>query len=87
MQLQYEINEELNEKKIGQTLEVLYEGWDPVAESCYGRSYADAPEIDGKIYFTAKRRPKEGDFVRVKITEVLDYDIIGVAVGKDTKKK
>ncbi|MGI6742788.1 MAG: 30S ribosomal protein S12 methylthiotransferase RimO [Eubacteriales bacterium] len=87
MQLQYEINEELNEKKVGQTLEVLYEGWDPVAESCYGRSYADAPEIDGKIYFTARRRPKEGDFVRVKITEVLDYDLIGVAVGKDTKKK
>ncbi|NLZ37271.1 MAG: 30S ribosomal protein S12 methylthiotransferase RimO [Clostridiales bacterium] len=87
MQLQYEINEELNEKKVGQTIEVLYEGWDPVAESCYGRSYADAPEIDGKIYFTAKRRPKEGDFVRVKITEVLDYDLIGVAVQKDIKKK
>lgn len=87
MQLQYEINEVLNEKKVGQTIEVLYEGWDPVAESCYGRSYADAPEIDGKIYFTAKRRPKEGDFVRVKITEVLDYDLIGVAVQKDIKKK
>lgn len=87
MQLQYEINEELNEKKVGQTIEVLYEGWDPVAESCYGRSYADAPEIDGKIYFTARRRPKEGDFVRVKITEVLNYDLIGVAVQKDIKKK
>ena len=47
MQIQYEITEELNEKKVGQTFEVLYEGWDPIAESCYGRSYADAPELDG----------------------------------------
>ncbi|NLB17094.1 MAG: 30S ribosomal protein S12 methylthiotransferase RimO [Clostridiales bacterium] len=87
MQIQYEITEELNEKKVGQTFEVLYEGWDPIAESCYGRSYADAPEIDGKIYFTAKRRPDEGDFVRVKITEVVDYDLVGTAVEQDKKKK
>ncbi|MBE6565187.1 MAG: 30S ribosomal protein S12 methylthiotransferase RimO [Ruminococcaceae bacterium] len=79
MDLQYDIHASLNEEKVGRTIRVLCEGFDPVSESFYGRSEADAPEIDGKIYFSAKRRIAEGEFVDVTITETLDYDLIGEA--------
>ncbi len=78
MQQQMEISEALNEGKLGKTYQVLCEGFDPVSEAFYGRSYADAPDIDGKIFFTSKKKIAEGEFVSVKITEVLDYDLIGV---------
>jgi ribosomal protein S12 methylthiotransferase len=77
MATQLPISEEHNERKIGRTIEVLCEGFDPVAEAHFGRSAADAPDIDGKVYFTAKKRIPEGKFVRVKITEALDYDLVG----------
>ncbi len=77
MALQLQIHEELNEEKIGKTVTVLCEGFDPVAETCFGRSVADAPEIDGKVYFSSKKRPAEGDFVEVTVTEAIDYDLFG----------
>jgi ribosomal protein S12 methylthiotransferase len=77
MALQLDIHEELNAAKIGKTVTVLCEGFDPVAETCFGRSEADAPEIDGKIYFSAKKRPAEGEFVTVKVTDAIDYDLFG----------
>ena len=79
MATQLPISEALNEEKIGSVIEVLCEGFDPVAEAHYGRSAADAPDIDGKIYFTADRRIPEGEFVTVRITEAMDYDLVGVA--------
>ena len=45
-----------------------------MSEAYYGRSYADAPEIDGKIYFSSGRKLLEGEFVNVKINDILDYD-------------
>ena len=77
MALQLDIHEELNQKKIGKTVKVLCEGFDPVAETFFGRSEADAPEIDGKVYFSSKAKPKEGQFVNVKITDAIDYDLFG----------
>ena len=77
MAIQMDISEKLNQRKVGQTVRVLCEGWDPVAERNFGRSAADAPEIDGKVYFTAKKRPAEGEFVDVKIEEAMDYDLLG----------
>ena len=79
MATQLPISEALNEEKIGSAIEVLCEGFDPVAEAHYGRSAADAPDIDGKIYFTADRRIPEGEFITVRITEAMDYDLVGVA--------
>ena len=73
------INEEYNEKKLGKTLKVLCEGFDPVSEVYYGRSEADAPEIDGKIYFSGKKGILPGSFVDVKIDEVVEYDLYGTA--------
>lgn len=82
MALQLEISAKKNKKKIGKTLRVIYEGFDAVSEACYGRSEADAPEIDGKVYFTCppKKRPNVGDIVKVKITDTLDYDLMGELV-------
>lgn len=80
MEQQERIHNECNERFLGKTLRVLCEGYDQVAESFYGRSFADAFEIDGKIYFSSSRNVREGQFVDVRIDEVLDYDLLGKAV-------
>ncbi len=74
---QNRIHNDFNAKFVNKTLKVICEGYDPVSECFFGRSYADAPDIDGKVYFTAPKRLKEGEFVNVTITEVLDYDLYG----------
>ncbi len=74
---QNRIHNDFNATFVDKTLDVVCEGYDPVSECFYGRSYADAPDIDGKVYFTAPKRLREGEFVNVKITEVLDYDLFG----------
>ena len=82
MATQLPIAEEKNAGKIGKTITVLCEGFDPVAEAHYGRSEADAPDVDGKVYFTSSRRLPEGEFYKVKIDEVLDYDLVGHVIIK-----
>ncbi|MBQ8249537.1 MAG: 30S ribosomal protein S12 methylthiotransferase RimO [Clostridia bacterium] len=78
MRTQGEINEEQNSAMIGRVVNVLTEAYDPVSEAYYGRSAADAPEIDGKVYFNApKGSVTDGEFVKVKITEAVDYDLVG----------
>ena len=77
MQTQLLISEEQNAAKIGITLTVLCDGYDADENIYYGRSYADAPDVDGKVYFTSERKIAPGDFVSVKITEALDYDLVG----------
>ncbi len=81
MRDQLVINEEYNEKKLGKIVRVLCEGYDPISEAYYGRSEADAPEIDGKIYFSGKKGIMPGSFVDVKIEEVIEYDLYGTAEG------
>ena len=80
MREQLEINTQNNEKAVGKTITVLCEDYDPVASVHFGRGVADAPEIDGKVYFKAERRIAPGSFVKVKIREVLDYDLFGRAI-------
>ncbi len=77
MKAQMRINAEKNEEKVGRTLRVLVEDFDPVSEAHFGRSAADAPEIDGKVYFKAERRVAPGSMIDVKIRSVLDYDLYG----------
>ncbi len=77
MRLQMDINEDLNREKIGKIVDVVCEDYDPVAEVHFGRSAADAPEIDGKVYFRADARIAPGSFVRVKVRRVVDYDLYG----------
>ena len=80
MRLQMDINEELNREKIGKVVDVVCEDYDPVAEVHFGRSAADAPEIDGKVYFRADTRVAPGSFVKVKVRKVIDYDLYGFLV-------
>ena len=80
MQEQMFISDRFNEKLLGKDLEVVAEGFDRYAECYYGRSVMDAPEIDGKIFFTSEKRLTEGDFVTVHIDDTLDYDLIGTRV-------
>ncbi len=80
MSKQMYLSEEYNQKQLGKIITVLCEGYDPVSEAHFGRSSADAPEIDGKVYFTSDIRIAEGSFVKVEITEILDYDLIGEAL-------
>ena len=66
------------EKLVGTTAEVLVEGFDRIAECWYGRTYADAPEVDGCVFFTTGgKKPSIGDFVNVKITDYLNVDLVG----------
>lgn len=77
MQTQLTVTEEKNAEYIGRELKVLCDGYDTVAEVYYGRSEGDAPDVDGKVYFKSKRKINSGAFVWVKITEALDYDLVG----------
>ena len=77
MQTQLTACEDMGEEKIGSTVKVLCDGFDTVAEIYYGRSYADAPDVDGRVYFKSPRKISPGAFVDVKITEALDYDLVG----------
>lgn len=79
MQDQYSIMEEKNSEKIGKTYKVVVEEYDGYSDSYVGRTYMDAPEIDGLVKFTSHDDLEIGDFVEVEIFEVEDYDLIGEA--------
>ena len=77
MQTQFTVNEENIQTFIGQTLTVLVDGYDENEDVYYARSFADAPDVDGKVYFKSESRINPGDFVDVEIVEALDYDLVG----------
>lgn len=87
MKLQMQINAEQNEEKIGKTIQVLTEDYDPVSEAHFGRSAADAPDIDGKVYFKSDRRVAPGTMIDVKVREAVDYDLFGRAVFSKEEKR
>ena len=81
MQTQLTVVEERTAELVGREIEVLCDGWDAVAEIYHGRSMADAPDVDGRIYFAAERGSvAPGYFVRVHIDEAVDYDLVGTIV-------
>lgn len=78
MEQQQLITARKNEALLGSLTEVVNEGFDRYGECYFGRSAADAPDIDGKIFFTsAGKKPVIGQFLKVRITDILDYDLIG----------
>ncbi|MEE1318290.1 MAG: TRAM domain-containing protein, partial [Ruminococcus sp.] len=81
MEHQQSVMAEYCESLIGKEIEVLVEGFDKLAECFFGRTYADAPEVDGCVFFNCgDKKPKAGDFVKVKITDYMGCDPIGEAV-------
>ena len=77
MELQQTVAAQKNAEKIGTVTEVLIEGWDDYIKCYFGRTPADAPEVDGKIFFMSSRPLVIGEFVRVRINDTLDYDLLG----------
>lgn len=79
METQMGIMQDWGEAQVGRVFDVLTEGFDEETQCWFGRSYADAPEIDGRVYFTAADAPAPGQFVRVRITACMDCDLMGEA--------
>ena len=80
MEHQQSVMADYCESLIDTEVEVLVEGFDRIAECWYGRSYADAPEVDGCVFFTAEEKPAVGDFIKVKITDYMGVDPFGEKV-------
>lgn len=74
---QLRISDELNRSLLGSEIEVVVEGFDRYAECFFGRSYMDAPDIDGKVFFTSSSKLSLGDYVKIKVNDILDYDLLG----------
>ncbi len=77
MDMQTLIAAEKNEEKVGSVIEAVIEGWDDYIKCYYGRTTADAPEVDGKIFFMSSRPLVIGDFVKVRINDSIEYDLLG----------
>ncbi len=85
MEDQLTIAAEKNEEKIDSVAEVLIEGWDDYIKCYFGRSTADAPEIDGKVFFTSDKPLVIGDYVFVQINDCLEYDLLGERVDESAQ--
>ena len=75
--VQSDIIDAYNESVLGSEREVLCEGFDGQAQMFFGRSYAESPDIDGRIYFTADTQVEPGTFVNVRLTGVMDGELTG----------
>ncbi len=76
--LQMRIMDERGQMLIGQSIEVMTEGFDRYAECYFGRSYMDSPDVDGKVFFRVEEnKPSYGQFVQVKIEDAMDADLMG----------
>ena len=62
---------------IGRTMEVLVDGYDEEQEQFFGRSYADSPDIDGRVWIASEEPLREGDFVTVTIDGCIEGDLSG----------
>lgn len=77
VELQSRVMDAWNESRLGETMEVLCEGFDQEMGCYAGRSYADSPDVDGKVFFTAAGLVPAGTFVNVRITGTSDGDLTG----------
>ena len=75
--IQSGIMDEYNASMIGKKLEVLVEGFDPEIEQYFGRTYADSPDIDGRVWLACDEPLTEGSFVMVQIDGSVDGDLSG----------
>lgn len=85
MELQQEIAFEKSEEMIGRTLEVMIEGKVADENAYVGRTYMDAPNVDGFIFVNTGRELMSGDFVNVRVTGALEYDLIGEVCDEFTE--
>ena len=82
MEQQMLISCENNENLMGAELTAVVEGFDKFGECWFGRTPLDAPDIDGKVFFTSDKPLNIGDYVKIRITDTLDYDLIGEVISQ-----
>ena len=75
--IQSRIMDDYNASMMGKTLDVLVDGFDEELEQFYGRTFADSPEIDGRVWIATQEAIAEGSFVKVTIDAVIDGDLSG----------
>jgi ribosomal protein S12 methylthiotransferase len=75
MEQQLERSYDNNKKLMDSELEAVVEGYDRFGECFFGRTALDAPDIDGKVFFDAKKRHRAGDFVKVRVYDADDFDL------------
>ena len=80
MRSQERVADEYNQSQIGKTVTVLVEAYDRYGECWFGRTAGDAPDIDTKVFFTTAARVAPGDMVQVRITDCMDWDLLGERV-------
>ena len=78
--VQSDIIDAYNESVLGEEREVLCEGFDGQAQMFFGRTYAESPDIDGRVYFTADGEVQPGTFVTVRFTGTMDGELTGEMV-------
>ena len=78
--IQAQIMDEYNASMVGKTMEVLVDGYDEDAEQFFGRTFADSPDIDGRVWIASEEALSEGDFIQVHIDGILDGDLSGYIV-------
>ena len=83
MNIQRGIVRDLNKLKIGNIYDTIIDG--STGEYYIGRNYEMAPEIDGLIYVTKKKTLKKGDIIKVKITNIMEYDLVGDVWNESSK--
>ncbi len=81
--IQSRIMDEYNEAMMGKTLEVLVDGYDEEFSQYYGRTYADSPDIDGRVWIASEEDISEGQFVTVCIDGLIDGDLSGYLVEEE----
>ncbi len=82
MKLQQEVSKRRGEEKVGKIIKVMIEGKLPEEDIFIGRSYMDAPNVDGLVFVHSKDSYLSGEFVDVKITRAKEYDLVGEAVSE-----
>ena len=78
--IQSRIMDDYNASMMGKTLDVLVDGFDEELEQFYGRTFADSPEIDGRVWIATQEAISEGSFVKVLVDAVIDGDLSGCLV-------
>ena len=77
MEAQAQISFDHQQAVIGQTRDILCEGFDPEEELFVGRDFSNGFDVDGKVFFSSETPVQTGDFVKVKITDADEYDLFG----------